>query len=200
MKFGNYTVRQDDKQACIDYERTMKDWFDIFLAFLLGFAAGAFIIELYVHTHFDKAIFWIVGLCFAFLALVKLSDGVLKLLRPARAVISLSKDTRQLQIRKAAGKATTVGFNEIGYLELKGKDIITRFKLSERHAIYITLSIVTKTGQSIPVLDINPDKIISASIEQTEATQYDTGLGLTEWLANETGVHYRWLGFERING
>ena len=197
LNIGNFIINQLPNETRIDYQRNSKDWFDLFLTLILGFTASGFVWLTYVHTHFNKPIFWIVGICFAFLGLVKLADGFFRLVQSSKSVVVISRDKKELSARSKFWKTVQVDFEDISAIILKGQNIATRVKYSTRYQIYMTIQIMTRDGRHLPLLTVNPTRIITTSIKELETDEYEIGQGLAKLVAAETGKLYQWKGFER---
>ncbi|MBO9635944.1 MAG: hypothetical protein J7578_22770 [Chitinophagaceae bacterium] len=193
MQIGNFTIQQENGKTTINYHRSLKDWFDIILFLVPGIAAFTFIVIMYRHTRFSDWIYWVIAGVLGFYALIKLAEGLSRLIRPVRSIVVINQ--HDLTSRYSGFRKTVIPLHEISQIQLRGTKEEMAGKAT-RTSTYCKIEVLDKQGKATPIILINTKKLFRLSNKKTSADVYDVGQELAKFLAEKTHVTYRWMGFQ----
>lgn len=201
QQFGNFEFDKDNSVSILNYNRSSKDWFDILSSLLIGLLSAS--VVFYIINAMIKDFSWIdplILLVFGFVAFLKISYSISRLLEPTKKLISINKNSGTVELKSSKFKSQTVNLSDISLItynlnkdevDLTDQDSSTIIK----NRFWIEVIFLTKNKQHIKAFNINPSHIFDKGDYKTKEILLSKSKKLLKKLARELEVEYRYKGF-----
>lgn len=193
---GRFTITQTGNIFTVSYTRSLKDWSDMVIVLAIGLGCTAFAI--FITTILFQKFNWVLLLpiaAFGFVAVLRLSDGVARLLQKTGDVITIKTDEGILIANYFWGKSRSFPFETIKCLKLNGRVDNVKWGRYKMRRVYCKMEVDTKDDKTESLLHINPTQLVRISDKKIEADTYAIASKLAKFIAEKTGAKYQWTGF-----
>jgi hypothetical protein len=196
-QIDNFTITDTADKVVVDYNKTLKDWFDT----LITLAIGLF---LSVATYFllkqgFKTTSYIViaaGLVFAFQAVLQSASGLSRLLQPTKNLLIIDKNTKKLFSKYSPFTSKTLFLDDIQTLIVSGqKEKLFVGSKKTMTRTYCTIKAKLKDKEEEKLFTINTNRFLRTTDKRLKAELYLKAKRLTTELNNYLKSKYQWTGY-----
>lgn len=195
---------EKDGISKLSYKRTFKDWFDILSSLLIALLCLSVVIFLMVKLseELDWFYIFIIGV-FGFIAFLKFSYTIGRLLEPTKEFIEIDKDKNVVNIRITPLKKIALKISELSLISYHlNSDTVTYSDPDSatviKNRFWIEVDLLTKNKEVIKVLKINPSDFFQRKDNETREELLSRSKILVQKLSNELGVKSKYKNFRDL--
>lgn len=193
---GQFTIKKELAVFQLNYNRSIKDWLEIGISFLLGILIlGLFFSIVYFGIRKDTVFALILSLSTLFIAYTlfrKFSYLILKLFAPTKQLVFIDHHLGNINIKLPYNKTKTFKKSDIQQVVYQLKSDMVDF--SDQVLIsrfWVEVILIQKDGNPLLLLIINPEDIIESNAYKIKRNLKKIGKGIARTLAKEIGVSYQ---------
>lgn len=196
-QIDNFTITDTADKVVIDYDKTLKDWFDTLITLAIGLflsVATYFLLQ----QGFKTSSYIVIagGLVFAFQAVLQSASGLSRLLQPTRNLLVIDKNAKTLFSKHSPFTSKTFSLDDIQTLVVSGQ----REKLfvgskNQMTRTYCIISAKLKDKADERLFTINTNRFLRPSSQKLETELYSKAKRLTSELNNYLKSKYKWTGY-----
>ena len=120
--FDNYTITDTADKVVVDYDKTLKDWFDTVITLAIGLFL-TFATYLLLQQGFKTTSYIVIagGLVFAFQAILQSASGFSRLFQPTKNLLIIDKNAKTLFSKRSLFNSKKIFLDEIETLIVSGQ-------------------------------------------------------------------------------
>ena len=197
-QIDNFTITDTADKVVVDYDKTLKDWFDTLITLAIGLFLSVATYFLLVQGF--KTTSYIViagGLIFAFQAIVQSASRLLRLLQPTRNLLVIDKKAKTLFSKYIPFTSKTFSLDDIQTLVVSGqKEKLFVGSKNQMARTYCTISAKLRDKPDERLFTINTNRFLRPSSQKLETELYSKAKRLTSELNNFLKSKYHWTGYD----
>ena len=196
--FDNYTITDTADKVVVDYDKTLKDWFDtvITLAICLFLSVATYLL---LRQGFKTTSYIVIagGLVFAFQAILQSASGFSRLFQPTKNLLIIDKNAKTLFSKRSLFNSKKIFLDEIETLIVSGqKDkLFAKGSKNQMTRTYCNITAKLKDKADVQLFVINTNRFLRTSDQKLETEVYSKAKRITTELNNYLKLKYKWTGY-----
>lgn len=196
-QIDNFTITETSDKIVVDYDKTLKDWFDIFITLAIGSFLS--LVTYFLLRQGLKTTSYIVivgGLIFAFQAVLQSASGLSRLLQPTNNLLIIDKNSKTLYSKHSPFTSKTFALDDIQTLIVSGqKEKLVVGSKNQMTRTYCTITAKLKDKADETLFTINTNRFLRPSTPKLDTELYSKAKQLTSELNNYLKLKYKWTGY-----